>query len=89
VNDALGLGVDHFKQDFDGCRKRPGTPEVALLAAFQSKKLPNTPNKMPQKMESMLKTEKSITPAIGLFCRWVRWWPMYSPALGAFAADIL
>ena len=29
-----------------------------------------------------------MIPAIGLFCRWVKWWPMYSPAVGAFSTDI-
>src|SRR5690606_27385197 len=62
--------------------KRPGTPEVALRAAFQRKKQVTTPSRMAQNSESQLKTEKSTTFFGGWFCRNVRWWTMYSPAVG-------
>jgi hypothetical protein len=52
---------------------RPGTPEVTLFATRHIKNKPTTPNKTDQKMESRLKTEKSITPDCLPVCKWVRW----------------
>src|SRR5690242_7620993 len=66
--------------------KRPGTPAVALRAAFQRKKQAITPSTIAQNIESQLKTEKSTTLPGFLFCRNVRWWTMYSPAVGACSA---
>ncbi len=53
--------------------KRPGTPDVADLAARHSTKLPITPSSVAQKMLSRLKTEKSTIDVCLWFCRWVRW----------------
>src|SRR5659263_645803 len=70
--------------------KRPGTPEVALRAAFQRKKQPSTPNKIEKNRESILKTEKSTISVCGLVCQCVKWRTIYSLADGACSsADIV
>jgi hypothetical protein len=53
--------------------KRPGTPEVALRAASQSRKQPRAPISAEITTESKLMTEKSTRPFGLPVPKWVRW----------------
>ncbi len=64
--------------------KRPGTPAVALRAPSQSSQQPSMPIAIEKKTESQLTTEKSTRPFGLPVDRCVRWWTMYSPAVGAW-----
>jgi hypothetical protein len=82
VHDALGLGVDHLHQDLHRGLEAAGHPGGRLARRLPQEEAVSTPSRIAQNSESQLKTEKSTTLAGFLFCQNVRWWTMYSPAVG-------
>jgi hypothetical protein len=63
--------------------KRPGTPEVARAARRAMMNTPSRPRPMEKNRVSRWKTDQSTRPTCFLLVRKVRWWTMYSEALGA------